>query len=187
MADDVHALTGVYALSALPEAEHVEFERHLEVCPSCRREVRSFHAVTADLASLVEEPPPPSLRAKVMAATAVDDDAEVVQWATRALLGVKTRQEVVDVALAVVERLGGWVVPADLADDRALPVDVGFGSGAPLLPAADPGSAARQALQRHLPQFVEDARQALETVHRTDRTDRGAGHEVGRERDGRQR
>lgn len=184
MSDDVHALTGAYALSALPEDEQLAFERHLAECAACRREVKEFHAVTADLASLVAEPPAPSLRARVLAATAQDDAGEVVQWATRELLGARTRQDVVDTAMAVVDRLGGWVVPADLADERALPLDVGFGSGAPLLAAAEPGSRARQELERHLPRFVEDARQALETVRRNDRS---ATHGAAREAEERQR
>lgn len=172
MTDDVHALTGVYALDALPAGERAEFEEHLEGCAACRREVADFQAVSADLAVLTEEAPPPSLRSKVLQSIAGTDAAEAVQWATRELLAVRTQQEVVDTVLTVVDRLGGWTVPADLADDRALPLDIGFGSGAPLLAAAEPGSRARQDLERHLPQLVEDARQALETIHRMERSDR---------------
>lgn len=185
MADDVHTLTGVYALDALPADERAEFESHLERCAACRQEVQEFHAVCADLALLAEEAPPPSLRSEVLEVGAGTDAAETVQWATRELLAARTRQDVVDTVLGAVDRLGGWIVPADLADDRALPLDVGFGNGAPLLPAAEAGSRARQDLERHLPQLVEDARQALETIRRTeDDADRSAGSE---ESDGRQR
>lgn len=185
MADDVHTLTGVYALDALSADERAEFESHLEECPACRREVREFRAVCADLALLAEQAPPPSLRSKVLEVGAGTGAAETIQWATRELLAARTRQDVVDTVLTAVDRLGGWVVPADLADERAVPLDVAFGSGAPLLPAAEVGSRARQDLERHLPQLVEDARQALETIRRTqDRAERRAGSE---ESDGRRR
>lgn len=171
MPDDVHAASGAYALSALPEPERLEFERHLAECGPCRREVGEFRAVAAELAGLVEHPPSPSLRSSVLAAVTGDDSqvadhAAAVQQATQQLLDARTRQDVVDVGVGLVARLGGWVVPADLADDRALPLDVGLGRGAPLLPAAEPGSSALQALQRYLPAFVEDARRALEMVAR---------------------
>lgn len=176
MTDDLHALTGVYALDALPEDERAEFEAHLAGCAACRREVQDFRAVGADLAVVTEEAPPPSLRSKVLQSVAGTDAADAVQWATRELLAARTQQDVVDTVLAVVDRMGGWTVPADHADARALPLDVGFGSGAPLLPAAELGSRARQELERHLPQLVEDARQALETIRRTQhRSDRHAG------------
>lgn len=181
MSDDLHTLTGVYALDALAEDERAEFEAHLEECAACRREVEDFRAVSADLAVLTEEAPPPSLRAKVLGSIAEAGAAETVQWATRELLAARTQQEVVDTVLTAVDRMGGWTVPADLADDRALPLDVGFGSGAPVLPAAELDSRARQDLQRHLPQLVEDARQALETIrrtqHRSEQPDRRAGSE----------
>ena len=181
MPDDVHAASGAYALSALPEPERLAFERHLEECAACRREVRDFRAVAAELAVVVEEDPPASLRRRVLAVVAGEDSevaehAAAAQRATRELLGARTRQDVVDVGLDLVERLGGWVVPADLADDRALPLDIGLGSGAPLLPAAEPGSSAMRALEQYLPQFVEDARRALEMVVRVQRD---ARHESG--------
>lgn len=166
---EVHSLTGVYALDALPQDERTEFEQHLRGCEACRREVDEFRAATAGLAALVEEPPPPSLRSAVMDAITRDEPAETVQWATQQLLAATTRQDVVDTVAAVVDRLGGWTVPADMADDRALPLDVGFGRGAPVLPVAEPGTRARLDLERHLPQVVEDAHRTLERLHRAER------------------
>lgn len=166
---DLHSLTGVYALDALDEDERREFEQHLEACEACEREVREFRTVTARLAASAEVPPPPSLRSAVMRATAESGPAQTVQWATRELLAARTRQDVVDTVLAVVERLGGWTVPADLADQRALHMDVGFGIGAPLLPVAELASQARRDLEHNLPQLVEDAHQTLERLHRTER------------------
>lgn len=176
MTDDVHALAGAHALHALPEDERVAFEEHLEECASCRDEVRAFRAVSAELAGLVAQPPPEALRAKVLAATARQPPAETVQWATRELLGARSRQDVVDVVLGAVERLGGRVVRADAAEDHAIPLDIALGGGPPLLPVAEPGTQARRDLERHLPQLVEDARKALETSQRTQRgADRPAG------------
>jgi hypothetical protein len=177
--DDRHALVGAYALDALPGDEQREFEHHLETCSSCRDEVREFRDVCADLTVLTEEVPPASLRANVLAAIEENGPAATIQWATRELLSSRTRQDVVDTVLTVVDRLGGWTVPADLADDRALPLDVGLGGGDPLLPAAELDSRARHDLAQHLPQLVEDARQTLETVHRTERA---REHEQARER-----
>lgn len=165
---DLHSLTGVYALDALDEDERREFEQHLEACEACQREVGEFRTVTAHLAASAEEPPPPWLRSAVLRATAESGPAEIVQWATREFLSARTRQDVVDTVLAVVERLGGWSVPAHLADQRALHIDVGFGVGAPLLPVAELGSQARRDLERNLPQLVEDAHQTLERLRRTE-------------------
>ncbi|MYS39774.1 anti-sigma factor, partial [Streptomyces sp. SID5998] len=39
---DLHALTGAYALHALPDDERAAFERHLTGCSSCAREVAEF-------------------------------------------------------------------------------------------------------------------------------------------------
>lgn len=176
MTDDLHALSGAYALDALPQDELLEFEQHLRGCPACRREVADFRAVCAQLATVVAEPVPASLRTQVL--TAVEGmAAETIQWAIGELLGARTRQDVVDVVVEVIDRLGGWVVPADLADDRALPLDVGLGSGAPLLPAAEPDSRARQELESHLPQLVEDARQSMERISRSAAQDRAGSGE----------
>lgn len=183
MADDTHALTGAYALDALPEDERVEFEQHLMECAGCRREVAEFQDACADLAVLTQEPVSSSLRSHVLAVTE-GTAATTVQWAMGELLASGTRQDVVDVVQEVVDRLGGWVVPADQADDRALQLDVGLGSGAPLLAAAEHDSQARHDLERHLPQLVEDARQVLERIHRSARDE---DSHAGAREDGRRR
>ncbi|MBI1875126.1 MAG: anti-sigma factor [Acidobacteria bacterium] len=65
--DDLHELTGLYALGALRGEEHARFEAHLEVCERCRAEVRSFSPVVESLsrAGAVVEPPL-ALRARVV-------------------------------------------------------------------------------------------------------------------------
>lgn len=67
--DDLHELTGVYALGALRGDERAGFEAHLEVCERCRAEVRSFSPVVDSLSRAggrVE--PPAALRARVVRA-----------------------------------------------------------------------------------------------------------------------
>ena len=50
LADDLHVLTGSYALDALPDPERAEFERHLQHCPSCDAEVRGLRETAARIA-----------------------------------------------------------------------------------------------------------------------------------------
>ena len=40
--DDIHALSGAYAVDALDDVERAEFERHLASCAACREEVASL-------------------------------------------------------------------------------------------------------------------------------------------------
>ena len=63
---DIHALSGAYAVDALDDDERAQFEQHLEVCPECRAEVRSFSETAALLAETGTETPPPSLRDSVL-------------------------------------------------------------------------------------------------------------------------
>ena len=65
---ELHLLTGSYALDALPANELSDFERHLARCPSCSEEVRGLRETAARLALAAAEPPPPEMRARVLAA-----------------------------------------------------------------------------------------------------------------------
>ena len=69
LADDLHVLTGSYALDALPDPERAEFERHLQHCPSCDAEVRGLRETAARLAMAQALPPPPGMEQRVLAAT----------------------------------------------------------------------------------------------------------------------
>jgi anti-sigma-K factor RskA len=66
MSDDIHALSGAYAVDALDEGERAQFEQHLAGCSACQAEVASLVAAATSLASLSDMAPPPSLRAKVL-------------------------------------------------------------------------------------------------------------------------
>lgn len=66
MNDDIHALSGAYAVDALEREERELFERHLAECPACRDEVASLQTAAGQLAGLVETTPPAALRDSVL-------------------------------------------------------------------------------------------------------------------------
>lgn len=63
---DPHGAVGAYVADALDDDERTVFERHLEGCENCRREVAEFTETAAELTWLSETTPPPSLRASVL-------------------------------------------------------------------------------------------------------------------------
>jgi anti-sigma-K factor RskA len=65
---DVHTLTGPYVLDALPPDEQARFEAHLAECTFCTTEVAELRQAAVKLATQVSTPPPPELKANVMAA-----------------------------------------------------------------------------------------------------------------------
>ncbi|TYK46071.1 anti-sigma factor [Actinomadura decatromicini] len=68
MTEDLHALTGAYAVDAIDDpGERARFEAHLAGCEPCAAELREFQATAARLGMAVAEPPPPELRARVLA------------------------------------------------------------------------------------------------------------------------
>jgi anti-sigma-K factor RskA len=66
MSDDIHALSGAYAVDALDDVERARFERHLANCEACRAEVDSLAAAGVELSALTVSTPPPSLRDAVL-------------------------------------------------------------------------------------------------------------------------
>jgi hypothetical protein len=68
---DLHSLTGAYALDALERAaERERFARHLNGCPSCASEVRGFREVATAMALAAALEPPAEMRARVLTAAA---------------------------------------------------------------------------------------------------------------------
>jgi anti-sigma-K factor RskA len=65
---ELHLLTGAYAVDALTGAELDEFERHLQRCTSCTEEVRGLRETAARLGMTAAIAPPPSMRRQVLAA-----------------------------------------------------------------------------------------------------------------------
>ncbi|SEH02243.1 Anti-sigma-K factor rskA [Nonomuraea solani] len=68
MNEELHTLSGAYAVHALPYAEWVLFEEHLLACPGCWIEVRRLRETAAKLAEAVAEAPPARLRGRLLAA-----------------------------------------------------------------------------------------------------------------------
>jgi anti-sigma-K factor RskA len=66
--DDLHILTGSYAVDALPAEEMDEFERHLTHCGSCTAEIRGLRETASRLALITAERPPAAMRDRVLAA-----------------------------------------------------------------------------------------------------------------------
>ena len=92
-----------------------------------------------------------------------------VHEATRSLFRLRTGGDARRVAEHLVRELGGRLVPAGTDDPDVIPVDVSFGDGEPLLPAAPRGSVARALLERHLATFLLDARLVLQLSGRNER------------------
>lgn len=65
--DNLHLLTGAYALNALDADEHAAFETHLGGCGTCEEEVAGFSAALARLGAAQAVPPPPRMRARILA------------------------------------------------------------------------------------------------------------------------
>ena len=68
MRDDLHVLTGSFALDAVGDAEREEFERHLQHCPTCEAEVRGLRETAARLALACAMTPPARMERRVLAA-----------------------------------------------------------------------------------------------------------------------
>ena len=64
--DDVHSLSGAYAVDAVDDVERARFEAHMAGCSQCRDEAASLRAAAGEMASMTLAPPPPSLRAAVL-------------------------------------------------------------------------------------------------------------------------
>ncbi len=65
--NDIHKLSGAYALDAVDEFERAQFERHLSECGDCRTETASLQETAALLSETTAVTPPPALRAAVLA------------------------------------------------------------------------------------------------------------------------
>lgn len=99
MSDDVHALSGSYAVDALDDEERVRFEAHLRMCPACREEVDGLREATAALAADAATEPPTGLRDRLL--------AEIAN--VRPLPPVSSRTAAPVTSLTVRRRLGGVV------------------------------------------------------------------------------
>jgi anti-sigma-K factor RskA len=65
-----HTLAGAYAMDALDGQDRARFERHVERCEECTREVAGLHEATARLAGAAAVRPPDALKELLLAETA---------------------------------------------------------------------------------------------------------------------
>ncbi len=64
--DDIHGLTGAYAVDAVDDVERARFEAHMAGCSQCQSEVASLRAAAGELSSTTVASPPASLRVSVL-------------------------------------------------------------------------------------------------------------------------
>ena len=115
-----------------------------------------------------------TVRQRRRTAAAGQLDWEVLQaihQATRALLYITSARQATEILIAAVHKLGGSTQPASQAESWALPIDLSFGEGEPILPVAEPLSPARMQLEQALPGLVEDARRAVVLLRRAEDLD----------------
>ena len=119
---------------------------------------------TTDGAVVAAPAPPASRSASSLDVLPCDDGGALaaLHGATSELLRARSPERVVSISIGLVRDLGGTVVPAAFADPEAIPIDLSMGHGPPLLPSAPPLTVARMRLERLLPLFVEDARDAMQ-------------------------
>jgi anti-sigma-K factor RskA len=68
MSNDLHTLSGAYAIDALSPEDALRFEKHLDACAACRDEVRELQEAAGLMAASEAQAPPPELKARVLAA-----------------------------------------------------------------------------------------------------------------------
>ncbi|HEX2039641.1 MAG TPA: EAL domain-containing protein [Acidimicrobiales bacterium] len=113
----------------------------------------------APLAPAVDVTPPPAVPSPVLAD---GEGIAALHEATRALLRVEVPEEAVGIAIGLARRLGGEVVLGSREPDpRLVPVDLSFGIGEPVHPAAECGTIARLRLEELFVPFLEDADRVL--------------------------
>ena len=64
--DDIHGLSGAYAVDAVDDVERAQFEAHMAECSACREEVASLHSAAAELSAVTLTTAPASLRVAVL-------------------------------------------------------------------------------------------------------------------------
>jgi anti-sigma-K factor RskA len=65
--NEIHALSGAYAVDALDELERKRFESHLAECADCRAEVASLREAAALLPAISDQPPADAVRNRILA------------------------------------------------------------------------------------------------------------------------
>jgi anti-sigma-K factor RskA len=121
MSNDLHTLSGAYAIDALTSEEAEQFATHLEGCQACRDEVRELQEASARLGASEAIAPPAALKARVLAAA--DQLPQLPPKVTRTH-AARTRRWATwagAVAAAVVLVTGG-IVAVNQLDNQETPV-----------------------------------------------------------------
>lgn len=119
---DIHQLAAAYALDAVDEHERAEFEAHYPTCPICRPEVAGFRETLSQIAGAVAVPPPPSLKANVMAEIGATRQLSpllpesVVDLASYRQRRQRALRVVIGVAAALLVATGAFVVGRNSGD-----------------------------------------------------------------------
>ena len=102
---ELHDLAAAYALDALDPEDRWTYERHLDTCESCRKEVAALREGAEQLAYASEGPEPrPELRERILKAAREDAGPQVVPFRRRR-----------------------WVLPLTAAAAVAAVAAIGFG------------------------------------------------------------
>jgi anti-sigma factor RsiW len=122
MAENLHALSALYALDALAGDELAEFEEHLAACDSCRQELAGLQGAAASLAFAVDGPAPaPALRGRILEAARAERQNVVPFPARRRSLAVSVAATLAVAATAAAVAFGLWAASLhhSLAHERA--------------------------------------------------------------------
>ena len=141
----MHDLAAGYALDALDDRDRARFERHLETCEACATEVVEMAETAAGLARTLAEPPPETMRDRVLAAIeSIPQDGVIpraaggssVTWAGRRLSLVWSAVAVAAVAAVAVlswamlrstEPMDAVLAAPDAVHTAAVATDAGSG------------------------------------------------------------
>jgi anti-sigma-K factor RskA len=105
---ELHDLAAAYALNALDPEDRWTYERHLDTCERCRREVASLREGAEQLAYASEGPEPrPELRERILKAAREDAGPQVVPFRQRRWVLPLTAAAAVAASIAAVG-LGLW-------------------------------------------------------------------------------
>ncbi|QTG82691.1 anti-sigma factor [Arthrobacter crystallopoietes] len=130
MDEQLHLLTGAYALNALDNDERDAFERHALGAVDTREEVRGLSETAAMLAyGTPAVAPPPELKSKVMAsirntrqlpvdAVVADLDTKRSEKKARSTTAVRWLSAAAGVLLVTTAALGGWAVGVSNDQER---------------------------------------------------------------------
>jgi anti-sigma factor RsiW len=116
--DEIHGLTAAYALDALDEREHAEYEAHLDACSDCQAELASLQGAAASLAYAADaRAPAPELRDRILA-QARSERENVVPLRRRWVLPAAGVAAAVAACAALALGLWAASLRSSLADER---------------------------------------------------------------------